>query len=129
MWAKKERATSEKRLSHEDIAMTAEYAGKAVVATTRSLRELLPTSAVDGALDTCYCSTPEFLPTLVVATASNFLLRHQLQPLVEDDGNEKIGPSRKAQKIDGNHEATSKERKGAPIPVAYFPIGSNFSRL
>ncbi|KAJ0825248.1 hypothetical protein HanRHA438_Chr17g0801051 [Helianthus annuus] len=48
---------------------------------------------------------------------------------VVDDENEKTGASSKVQKSDCNHKATGKGRKGAPIPVAYFPIGSNFSRL
>lgn len=48
---------------------------------------------------------------------------------VVDEGNEKVGASRKSHNVDGEHEAKSKSRISAPIPVAYFPIGSNFSRL
>ncbi|KAF5754382.1 hypothetical protein HanXRQr2_Chr17g0790531 [Helianthus annuus] len=42
---------------------------------------------------------------------------------VVDDGNEKIS------KVQKKSDGTGNGRKGAPIPVAYFPIGSNFSRL
>lgn len=48
---------------------------------------------------------------------------------VMDEGNGKNGASRKVQNVDDDHKAKVKSRKNAPIPVAYFPIGSNFSRL
>ncbi|KAF5754383.1 hypothetical protein HanRHA438_Chr17g0801081 [Helianthus annuus] len=48
---------------------------------------------------------------------------------VVDNGNEKNGAPSKVQNNDGNQESTCKGRKGAPIPVSYFPVGSNFSRL
>lgn len=48
---------------------------------------------------------------------------------VVDVANENIILSRKEHNVDGDREAKSKCRKSAPIPVAYFPIGSNFSRL
>lgn len=49
---------------------------------------------------------------------------------VVDEGNDKNGASRKVENIDGDHDAkVKKSRKNAPIPVAYFPIGSNFPRL
>lgn len=49
---------------------------------------------------------------------------------VVDDANENVIVSRKEHKVDSDdHEAKGKRRKSAPIPVAYFPIGSNFSRL
>lgn len=43
------------------------------------------------------------------------------------DGIEDVGVSVKAHIVDGEEEAKSKSRKSAPIPMAYFPLGSNFS--
>lgn len=43
-----------------------------------------------------------------------------------NEKNEKTGVSRKARNVDGDK---GKRRQSAPIPVAYFPIGSNFSHL
>lgn len=49
---------------------------------------------------------------------------------VMDEGNDKNSASRKLQNVDEDHKTkVIKSRKTAPIPVAHFPIGSNFSRL
>lgn len=39
------------------------------------------------------------------------------------------GNQREDDNVDGDHEAKSKCRKSAAIPVAYFPVGSNRSCL
>ncbi|MFS8031084.1 hypothetical protein Hanom_Chr17g01541591 [Helianthus anomalus] len=49
--------------------------------------------------------------------------------VVDHKGSEEYVVSRKARNVDNNLEAKGKGRKGAPIPVAYFPIGSNLSHL
>lgn len=49
---------------------------------------------------------------------------------VMDEGNDKNSASREVENIYGDHDAKVKKSiKSAPIPVAYFPIGSNFPRL
>lgn len=48
---------------------------------------------------------------------------------VRVDGIEEIGVLGKTQIVDGDQEAKSKSRKGALIPMSFFPLGSNLSRL
>ncbi|KVH95870.1 hypothetical protein Ccrd_002052 [Cynara cardunculus var. scolymus] len=64
-----------------------------------------------------------------MAIISDFFSCFSASNKVVDEGNQKVGASRKAHNVDDKNEAKRKGGKNAPIPLAYFPIGSNFSRF
>ena len=64
-----------------------------------------------------------------MAIVSSFFSCFSGSNKVVDEGNNKINAAKESHKVDGDQKVKNKSRKSAPIPVAYFPVGSNFSRL